>query len=295
VPTLEPVARISLRNILIPTDFSQTSRSAVPFALAFARWYGAGLVAAHFLEPEARLQVVFDRVPEQDDQDWVDAQQKLLAFSQSILADDTPCRTLLNRGEIATLIPRLIEENSIDLVVLGTHGRRGVSKLVRGSVAERIYRSATCPVLTVGPKAHGGTAKGWRIPRMLFPVDLAESPDPALHYALSLAEENQSSLLLLYAYPLVPWQYRVLSAERAVHSLNDLLPEDAKLWCQPDCMVRWEQPAEAILKVAQEREIDLIVMGVHKTRAASISSHLPWPIASEVVSRASCPVLTLRV
>ena len=293
--TLEPVTRISLKNILLPTDFSETSYSAVPFALAFARLYGARMVAAHFLEPEPRLQVVLDRVPEQDNQDWVDAKQKLLAFTQSILADGTPCRSLLERGEIANLVPDLIAENSIDLVVLGTHGRRGVSKLLRGSVAEKIYRSATCPVLTVGPTAHSDVWKTWRIARMLFSVDLVESPEPALHYALSLAEEQQASLLLLYANPPVPWQFRALSAERAVHSLSGLIPEDAKLWCQPECMVRWEEPAEAILKVAQEREIDLIVMGVHKARAASLTSHLPWPIASEVVSRASCPVLTVRV
>jgi nucleotide-binding universal stress UspA family protein len=293
--TLEPVTRISLKNILLPTDFSETPCAAVPFALAFVRLYGARLVAAHFLEPEPRQQVVFDRVPEQDDQDWVDAKQKLLAFAQNILVDDTPCRTLLKRGEIASLVPSLIEENSIDLVVLGTHGRRGMSKMLRGSVAEKIYRSATCPVLTVGPMAHSDAAKPWRIARMLFSVDLSESPEPALHYALSLAEEQQASLLLLYANPLVPWQFRTLSAERAVQSLSDLLPEDTKLWCQPECMVRWEQPAEVILNVAREREIDLIVMGVHKARAASLSSHLPWPIASEVVSRASCPVLTVRI
>jgi nucleotide-binding universal stress UspA family protein len=295
MPTLEPFTRISLKNILLPTDFSKTSCSTVPFALAFARLYGARLVAAHFLEPKPRLQVVFDRVPEQDDQDWVDAKQQLLTFAQSILADDTPCLTLLERGEIANLVPSLIEENSIGLVVLSTHGRRGVSKLVRGSVAEKVYRSATCPVLTVGPKAHSDAGMPWRIARILFSVDLAESSELALHYALSLAEEQQARLLLLYANPLVPWQYRTISAERAVHSLSDLLPEDAKLWCQPECLVRWEEPAEAILNVAQERAVDLIVMGVHKARATSLASHLPWPIASQVVSRASCPVLTLRV
>jgi nucleotide-binding universal stress UspA family protein len=295
MPTLEPVTRISLKNILLPTDFSEVSSSAIPFALPFARLYGARLVAAHFLEPVPRPQVVFDRVPEQDYQDWIDAKQKLLAFAQSVSANDTPCRTLLERGEIDTLVPSLIEENSIDLVVLGTHGRRGLSKLVRGSVAEKIYRSATCPVLTVGPNACRNSAKHWRIARMLFSVDLADRPEPILRYALSLAEEQQASLLLLYANPLVPWQFRALSAEHALHRLSNLLPEDAKLWCHPECMVRWELPAEAILNVAQEREIDLIVMGVHKARAASLSSHLPWPIASEVVSRSSCPVLTVRI
>jgi len=60
-------------------------------------------------------------------------------------------------------------------------------------------------------------------------------------------------------------------------------------------MVRFEYPADAILETAAERDVDLIVMSVHKARALALSSHLPWPVASEVVSRAQCPVLTLRI
>jgi nucleotide-binding universal stress UspA family protein len=292
---LEPVTRISLKNILLTTDFSETSHSAVPFAVALARLYGAKLVLAHVLGPEPHRQVVLDRLPAQDDRVWQDAKQKLLAFVQEPSLKETPCRTLLECGDIADVVPSLIQEQAIDLVVVGTHGRRGVSKLMRGSDAEKIYRSATCPVLTVGPMAHRDSAEPWKIAHILFPVDLAESPEPALHYALSLAEEQQACLCLLHADPLVPWQFRTAVEEGTLHRLNDLIPEDAKLWCQPQCMVRWEQPAEAILDAARDCATDLIVMGVHKGRAAALWSHFPWPIASEVVSRASCPVLTVRI
>jgi len=295
MPSLEPVTRISLKNILLTTDFSEASSSAVPFALAFARSYAAKLVVAHVLEPEPRGQVVFDRVPEQDDREWQDAQQRMLAFVHNPSLETTPCQTLLERGQVAEVIPDVIREHAIDMVVLGTHGRRGVSKLVRGSVAEKIYRSAICPVLTVGPMAHANGAKPWRIGRVLFPVDLAESPEPALHYALSLAEEQQASVVLLHADAMVPWQFRAAVEEQALRSLNNLIPEDAQPWCEPHCMVRWERPAEAILNAAQEQEIDLIVMGVHRARAWAFASHSPWPIASEVVSRAQCPVLTVRI
>jgi len=59
--------------------------------------------------------------------------------------------------------------------------------------------------------------------------------------------------------------------------------------------VRWDYPAEAIVRAVDDREADLVVMGVRRSRIAGWSAHRPWPIASEVVSRASCPVLTIRV
>ena len=82
---------------------------------------------------------------------------------------------------------------------------------------------------------------------------------------------------------------------RVRRGLEDLIPDDAKDWCEPQYVVSWEEPADAILHTAHAWAIDLIVMGVHTARVATLSSHLPWPIASEVVSRAPCPVLTVRV
>ncbi len=301
--TARASARISVKNILVTTDFSDTSYSALPFALALARLYGARLVVAHVLGPEPRRQVVLDRVAEQDDRVWQDAKQRLLEFAQHPSLENTHCRTLLEFGDIADIVPSMIQEHAIDLVVLGTSGRRGVAKIFLGSGAEKIYRSATCPVLTVGPKArlkaapkaYGESGTPWKIQHILFPVDLAGDSADALHYALSLAEENQASLVLLNAEAMVPWQHQSAVEARVRQGLEDLIPDDAKDWCEPQYVVSWEEPADAILHTAHAWAIDLIVMGVHTARIATLSSHLPWPIASEVVSRAPCPVLTVRV
>jgi len=292
--TAPQVSRIALKNILFPTDFSQASNGALPFALALARVYDSTVVVAHALPPEPHLQVVLDRVPAADERPWHEAQDKLVQFTHNRAFGEIPCKIALDRGDLADVIPAMIREYAADLVVLGTHGRRGVSKIVLGSGAEKIYRSASCPVLTVGPKAHE-SAEPWTLHRILCPVDLAEDPEPALHYALSLAEEHQAEFIVMQSIPLVPWQRRPAAEEHARRDLERLIPESAKDWCVPQCIVRWEYPAEAILHAAAEREVDLIVMGVHKARAATWSAHLPWPVASEVVSRARCPVLTVRV
>jgi nucleotide-binding universal stress UspA family protein len=296
--TTTQVARIALKNILFPTDFSPASDAALPFAVALAKIYGSTILMAHALPREPMLQVVPDRVPAQDDQDWQQAREKLAECTRKLALGDIPCKALLDRGDLSDVIPAMIEEYGADLVVLGTHGRRGVSKLVLGSDAERIYRSAQCPVLTVGPKAKAGAE--WKPRRILCPVEITphdsgRDPEPALHYALSLAEENEAQFIVLQAVPLVPWQHRHQVSKQTQEALQRLLPPEASNWCIPDYVVRWEHPVEAILHTAAEREADLIVMGVRRAQAAGLSAHLPWPIASEVVSRAPCPVLTVRV
>jgi len=292
--TVQQAVRISLKNILFPTDFSAASNAALPFALALARVYGSTIVIAHVLPAEPHLQVTLDRLPADDDRAWHATQARLVEFTHDRAFGDTPCKIALERGDLDDVIPDLIREQAADLVVLGTHGRRGVSKMVLGSGAEKIYRSATCPVLTVGPKAHE-LAQDWKLRRILCPVDLAEDPEPALHYALSLAEEHQAEFVVMQAVPLVPWQRRAAVEQQARRDLERLIPEPAKDWCVPECIVRWEHPAEAILHTATDQDADLIVMGVRRARAAGLSTHLPWPVASEVVSRARCPVLTVRI
>lgn len=293
MPTVTQVARLSLKKILFPTDFSPASRAALPFAQALAEIYGSTILVAHSIAPQSLYPEVADHFLGVNDQAWRNARRKLDEFVEDRRIAPLPCTTLLDRGDVADSIPAMIREHEVDLIVLGTHGRHGVGKLILGSAAEKIYRTASCPVLTVGPKAR--QAEHWELRRILCPIDTAEDPEPVLHYALSLAEENQAEFIVLQAMPLVPWQHRPSVEQHCWRAIEALIPEQAKDWCRPQIVVRWVHPAEAIVREAEERQADLIVMSVHKSRAASWSAHLPWPVASEVVSRAVCPVLTIRV
>jgi len=304
MPITRDRTRICLKNILITTDFSPAASAALPFAQTFARLYGSKLFIAHALSPAPRLEVVMDALPTQYDREWEYAREELHELEQRARveqgdSENTLATTILERGDLEEVIPRIIQEHEIDLVILGTSGHRGVAKIFLGSGAEKIYRSAPCPVLTVGPKAppiaYGESGTPWKIANILFPVDLAQDSGEALHYALSFAEENQARLVLLNAEALVPWQHRGAVEDRVRRSLANLIPTEAKNWCNPQYVVCWEPPADAILHTAHDWAIDLIVMGVHTARVAALSSHLPWPVASEVVSRTPCPVLTVRV
>ena len=293
MPAFAQVSRLSLKNILFPTDFSDASQTALPYAQSLAKLYGSTVLVAHSIPAEPHQSIVMDRLPAQDNLAWEDARQKLDDFTKGPVFRAIPTKTLLERGDVGEVLAEMIHECDVDLVVLGTHGRRGVTKLILGSAAEKIYRSASCPVMTVGPKAHG--SQNWKLRRILCPVDVSEDPQPVVSYALSLAEENQSEFILLHAIPLVPWQHHEEIREKSRRALEELIPEQSRDWCMPQCIVRWEHPAEAILREAQEREVDLIVMSVHKSRMSTLSAHLPWPVASEVVGQAACPVLTIRV
>jgi nucleotide-binding universal stress UspA family protein len=282
------VARIRIKNILFPTDFSPASQAALPLALSLAHLYDAAIRVVHVLQPEPLRQVTVDRIPLQDDRVWEDARSRLEWFTHDPSMGKIPYKSLLASGDLGEVIPRLIQEHHVDMVVVGTHGRTGLSKVLIGSGAEKIYRSADCPVLTVGPGAH---AADWKPRRILCPVDLQGAPQAAVRYASSLAQDSNSEFILMAAVPMVPWQHRAETEVETCVRLEDLVPDGPV----PQFLVRWEPPGEAILRAAAHREAELIVMGVRKSRAAGLSSHLPWPVASEVVSRATCPVLTVRI
>jgi nucleotide-binding universal stress UspA family protein len=198
------------------------------------------------------------------------------------------------RGDLWGTIPDLVDEYDVDLVVVGTHGREGVKKVVLGSAAEQIFRRASCPVLTVGPHARREQVEldNWR--HILFATDFSEGSLHALPYALAIAEENQADLTLAHFVTLVPMQQQGMVEERARQRLRALLPADCANWCSPECVVRFEFPSDGILRIAEERGADLIVMGVHKSNAPRTLAHMPWAIAYEVVCHAPCPVLTVR-
>jgi nucleotide-binding universal stress UspA family protein len=168
-----------------------------------------------------------------------------------------------------------------------------LKKLVMGSAAELIFRHATCPVFTVGPKVAEPQGDALAFKNIVFATDFSAGSLKALPFALSLAEENQAALSLLHVMPLVPMQHQVHVAAGVKKQLEDLIPTEARDWCRPAPVVSFEFPAEGILHLAATQSADLIVMGVRK-RAPRASAHLPWAIAYEVVSHAACPVLTVR-
>jgi len=284
--------RISLSNILFATDFSEVSKAALPYAADLARWYLGKIFVTHVVPYEPFLSVPLEPIPMDIDFYWNREKQNMAEFSSMSSLAGIVHEEILERGELWSVIADVIEKKKIDLVVMGTHGRKGLRKVVLGSAAEKIYRQAKCPVLTVGPEAVECCRTNWELKEILFATDFSETSLHALPYALSLAEENQADLIFLNVAPLVPYQYKEAVEASTRKKLEALMPSEP--WCNPKFLVNFDFPAQGILQVSRERKADLVVMGVGKPTGAAFTSHLPWSTASDVVSAAPCPVLTVR-
>ena len=283
--------RISLKNILFATDFSPASQAALPHARSLARKYGAKLYPVHVIHlspfPNSSPTLAWQAIAAQAAREAREAMDALQPKWEEI-----PYEALIRKGQIWTELSRVVTEKEIDLIATGTHGRTGVSKLILGSVAEEIFRHAPCPVLTVGPNVSASSKSVAECHEILYATDLTPHSLAAAPYAISLAQENQARLSLLYV---IKDAEEKLSPDILKTRLQELIPAEAELWCRPNCFVRHGFPEVEILDLARERAVDLIVLGVRSTHGIpGISTHLPWAIAHRVVNQAHCPVLTVR-
>jgi nucleotide-binding universal stress UspA family protein len=284
----EAKARVSLKNILYATDFSRHSNAALPYILSLARKFGSKVFAVHVLSSP---------LPNPPTQAWQAIAAQALREAKDAMARlepawrEIPHEALIRKGDIWTELSRIITEKEIDLIVTGTHGRKGAGKLLMGSVAERIFRHALCPVLTVGPNVSAEPESFADIYTILYPTDFTPESLEAAPYASSLAQEHRARLYLVHivASPVDPATETLLKAR-----LRNLVPPETKLWCEPKAFVESGEPAEKILDLAEELAVDLIVVGPKRAAAVPGATHLAMGTAYKVVSAAICPVLSVH-
>ena len=236
--TLETGKRIALNNILFATDFSPHSNAALPYALAITHQYGAKLYGAHVLSSGDYLFVapeIWPTLAQQEEQLRQEAaarlEEQLRGVSHEVLS---------GLGDVWDVLCRLIDEHDIDLLVVGTHGRTGGSKLLMGSIAEKIFRQASCPVLTVGPNVVRQEKSVAEFNQILLATDFGEESVAAAPYAISLAQEHQARLSLLHVLerPHAGTVDLESNSDFLVRRLQELVPKDAELWCHPEYFVR---------------------------------------------------------
>jgi nucleotide-binding universal stress UspA family protein len=283
-------SRVPFKNILFATDFTKYSNAALPYVRSLAQKYGAKIFAVHVVAPS------ITEVSASGREQKVPAARAIREARGAMAALDPEWegirhQTQVRRGDIWGEISKVIQEKKIDLVVTGTHGRRGLSKTILGSVAEKIFRQAPCPVLTVGPNTSGEPESIVDLHSILFPTDFSPASLAALPYAISLAQENRARLYMLHV---------MASAEDGpitasfFDRLKTLVPPEAKLWCEPKAFVESGNPADVILDQAEELAVDLIVLGTKSRPTISRDRPLPMATAYRIASQAICPVLTVH-
>jgi nucleotide-binding universal stress UspA family protein len=287
--TLEQVIALSLKNILLATDFSPGSETALKYAQALARRHASRVHTIHvnspdsynLLDPDA-FAITFNG-PQANSKNIPDVLHGLLT--------GLPSQTPLRQGAVWEVISDVVKRNEIDLLVLASHGRHGIPRLVLGSVAEDVFRNVSCPVLTVGPDVK--PCREMKIKKVLLATHF-EAGSTAPAYAAQLCNEFGAKLTVLHVADENKVTANGKTSKGLAQQLMSVVPTETCLWQKPECILKYGLPSANILEVAQQMHADLIVLGARHPEPAKINSHLPWATAARVIAEAECPVLTVR-
>jgi nucleotide-binding universal stress UspA family protein len=281
--------QVAFQNILFATDFSDAADRALPYAVEIARRSVATIHAVHVISPgDSPL------LPPADWAEIVRQQEEFRGRKQNQL--EFELRELLHEllileGDVWENLKNVIETRNVDLLVLGTHGHTGIAKAVLGSVAEKIFRQAYCPVLTVGPGVaprapHAAAAE---LNCILYATDFSPESLAGARYAISMAKDHRAALVLLHTMK------DGGQKDIALETLRNVVPLGARLHSEPAYVIERGDPAEAILGAAKKAQADLIVIGARGAeKHLTLATHFSDSIASCVVANAFCPVLTIH-
>lgn len=296
---------IRFERVLCPTDFSKFSFRAADYAVSIAR-RNEGEV--HFLHVVPAALMHPDHYPylsepvQLEEEVKERARERLDAFAALSRAEKVKTRISVMEGAAVATILEAAEEDGSDLICIGTHGREGFERLVLGSVAEKVLRKAKCPVLTVSEEGVEAQIEKASFENIVCAVDFATLSLKAVEHALSLSQEAGGKLTLVnvvewmsdepgFEAPISVSDYRKEIEEEVASKLQDLVPAEAKDWCEIQTVVRTGKAYREILELAKERKADLIVLGVRGRNPLDLM--LFGSTAQHVVRHAPCPVLTV--
>ena len=290
---LNPVG-VGIHSVLIATDFSRYSSVAVNFGLELAHEYRAKAHVVFVLPSDDFLIAgpdAYVAAKEAARRDLLELKAELLQTHSYTEGEDY--YLLLMEGEVAQSILDCARQKKVDVIVVGTHGRGGLGKMLMGSVAERVFRQSPVPVMTVGPHLHR-SARAFAPRNILLAADFTPASERAAHYASALAREHNAKLTMLHVL-----DHAELSgvADRAEvmqgieKKLTALIGKDAE-GLQLCCRIEIGKVVPTILRTEVEIDADLLVMGVRPW--SGLLDRLMWPHAYEIVREAACPVLTVR-
>lgn len=296
---------IRLERILCPTDFSKFAFRAADYAVALGRHYDGEVHFLHvipssLIHPE-QYPYVAEAVPLAPEFRQR-ALERLDAFVALSKAEGVRTRFSVAEGAPVRAILETAEADGSNIISLGTHGREGVERLILGSVAEKVLRKSRCPVLTVSEPGDERAPKEAVFKNILCAVDFATLSLKAVEYCLSLAQEAGGRLTLFNAVEWFPdeptWvgspnvsDYRAQMEEQVRARLEEVVPKEARDWCEVSVVVRSGKAYRELLAVAAERKVDLIAMGVRGRNPLDIM--LFGSTTQHVVRHAECPVLTI--
>lgn len=293
---------MAVQRILLATDFSSWAQRAEEYACSLTASWRAHLTVVTVLEFPPGLnpdypvnqQYLTDRMKE--------ASAQLTDFKSRAGRRGIVAATRIVTGIPSEEVNAAAQAEESDLIVMGTRGKTGLAHVLLGSTAERVIRTAPCPVLAVHmAKDEAPVERGVRLERVLVPVDFSDCSLDALEYAAMVAGQAKASIELLHVPEPVSYgldftfshpEEREQKRERLTARLQALSSALAASGLTVAHHLRGGVPADSILDEARTLPCDLIVMGTHGRRG--LSYVMAGSVAESVLRRTSCPVLTVH-
>jgi nucleotide-binding universal stress UspA family protein len=296
-------AMLEIKLIVCPVDFSEFSERAYQHALSLAEHYQAKLVAQHVVElwrhPSASFAASAGLYEEFSQVLRETGEEDLRQFAKSHTHDEIQPELAVHEGSAPDSILSFAQTQKADLIVMGTHGRRGFDQLMLGSVTDRVMRRAPCPVLAVRIPPHDAMAASkerqyvHHLSRILFCADFSKNSDRALNYALSGTAEYDAELTVLHVLEEIPGLAETEALAAATEQLNKLIPPEVRKTLKIKVAVRIGKPYWEIIQFALEEQTDLVTMGVRGRGA--LDRAVFGSTTYRVMQLGPCPVLAVHV
>lgn len=292
MPVLQRVS-VSVKNILLASDFSSASDTAASYAKGLALNFRSSVEIAHVFDPSVvtgYMEAVLG-LPVKERQHI--SNESLERLEREFAAAGVEARTSLPEGHrphVALL--NLAREHDTDLIVAGTHSKGGLERLLVGSTAEELIRNSPCPVLTVGPHAKQPEAGPLVFRTIVYATDFSAEAAKAAVFALSFAQDSGARIYFCYVAgaEATAEQRKALDAPFKA-ALAKMIPESTYEWCSPEAVVEHGDAAEGILKLADRVHADLIVLGARN--ASFWLTHIEHGLTPDLLAEATCPVMTV--
>lgn len=292
---------LKIQRILCPVDFFEASAKAYDYAYSLALRYEAKLYVEHVIDvlvgsypyynfPDVAANNIYWDLNKR-------AEERLREMVSPHATTRVQAEMVVHKGFVPDSILSFAQGQHVDLIVMGTHGRRGLDRLMMGSVTENVLRKAPCPVLAVRKPSHDFVSPEQsenpvRLRKILMCTDFSKCAGTALNYALSLAQEYNAELTLLHVVEDFPEEKLHGVMDEARRKLEALVSTDVRNWCTVKATVRIGKPYEEILQVAMEQQTDIAVLGVRGRSAVDLA--IFGSTTHRVLQLGPCPVLAVR-
>jgi nucleotide-binding universal stress UspA family protein len=292
---------LKIERILCPIDFSEFSLKAYHYAQSLAWHYKATLFLQHVVGPlpaAFTLDPLPDSTREISQKLCAGAEQQLQEFARNNAKRGIQPKCSAGEGVPTDLILHFAETHAINLIVMGTHGLRGIDHLMLGSVTEKVLRKACCPVLVVGKPANdlvtaGGEPELIHLHRILYCTDFSDNSEQAWDHAITLAAEYNAELTLLHVLEETPGSVEIEKViVEVLERLEKRITPEARKNGKAKAAVRIGQAYREIIQFALESRTDLIIMGVRGRHALDVAVF--GSTTYRVVQLGPCPVLVVH-